>query len=147
MRELFAGEDARRVAEQGELYARSLGRRLRPDMVKKVEWHRDGGHELVIVSASLLAYLEPFALEWGFDHVIGVGLEVGRDGRLTGGLTGPNVRGAEKAVRLREWLAGSPIGELWAYGNSSGDTELLGMASRPVWVSRRGPGAGSRDPV
>jgi hypothetical protein len=28
---------------------------------------------------------------------------------------------------------------LWAYGNSSGDTELLAMADVPVWVA--GPNA------
>ena len=107
----------------------------------RVAWHREQGHALVIVSASLLAYLEPFAADHGFDHVIGVGLEVGDDGRLTGRLTGPNVRGPEKEVRLRAWLGDGPR-TMWAYGNSSGDRELLAMADHPTWVTpaRRRPG-------
>ncbi len=48
---------------------------------------------------------------------------------------GPNVRGPEKAVRLRSWLGGDVPEMLWAYGNSSGDTELLAMADAPVWVA------------
>ena len=56
------------------------------------------------MSASLLAYLEPFAADLGIDHVIAVGFDEDADGRLTGRLTGPNVRGPEKAVRLRVGL-------------------------------------------
>lgn len=135
MRELFAGGDPARLAEQGEAYAKELTRQLRPSMVKQVEWHLETGHELVIVSASLAAYLHPLAAALSFDHVIGVELEVGTDGRLTGALVGPNVRGAEKATRLRAWLDGEEPEVLWAYGNSSGDRELLAMADHPVWVT------------
>ncbi len=124
---LFEGEDAERVAEVGRAYAAELPRRVRPHARGRADWHRDQGHELVIVSASLLAYLEPFAESEGFHHVIGVGLETDADGRLTGRLTGPNVRGAEKAARLRRWLAGDEPAALWAYGNSSGDHELLAL--------------------
>ena len=134
---LFAGRDAAWFAEAGADFARLLPRRIRPEMAEQVAWHRAQGHELVIVSASLLTYLEPFTQAERFDHVIAVGLEVGPDGRLTGHLTGPNVRGAEKAVRLRAWLSGHEPSLLWGYGNSSGDNELLAMADVPVWVNRR----------
>jgi len=103
-------------------------------MAHQVAWHRAHGHELVIVSASLLAYLEPYAHSEGFDHVIAVGMEVDRSGLLTGRMTGPNVRGPEKVVRLEAWLAGDPPGLLWGYGNSNGDAELLALAHVPVWV-------------
>jgi phosphatidylglycerophosphatase C len=118
----------------GADFARTLPARLRPELVDQLTWHRQQGHEVVLVSASLLAYLQPFATDHGIDHVIAVGLEVGADGRLTGDLTGPNVRGPEKAVRLRAWLDDEPPAHLWAYGNSSGDTELLAMADVPVWI-------------
>lgn len=139
LRELFRGEDPARVAEQGMAYARTFSTVLRPSMVSQLEWHLDAGHEVVVVSASLAAYLEPFAAERGVDHVIGVELEVGPDGLLTGAQVGPNVRGAEKATRLRSWLDGEEPEHLWAYGNSSGDRELLAMATHPVWVSERRP--------
>ena len=115
----------------------SLDRRLRPEMVDQITWHRESGHELVLVSASLGAYLRPFARDHGFDHVIAVELEVGESGHLTGAMAGPNVRGPEKAVRLRSWLDGEEPELLWAYGNSSGDRELLELADVPVWVAGR----------
>lgn len=135
LRQLFRGEDPSRVAEVGAAYARTLTSRLRPAMVRQLEWHRHAGHELVIVSASLMVYLVPFAEDHGVHHVIGVELETGPNGLLTGGMVGPNVRGAEKAVRLRAWLDDQVPDDLWAYGNSSGDRELLAMATHPVWVA------------
>ena len=135
--DLFTGRDAQWFAQMGEEYARTLPQRIRPALAEQVAWHRSTGHELIIVSASLLTYLAPFARDQGFDHVIGVGMEVDDAGRLTGALTGPNVRGPEKAVRLRAWLGGERPSFLWAYGNSSGDAELLEMADVPVWVQKR----------
>jgi phosphatidylglycerophosphatase C len=63
-------------------------------------------------------------------------------GTLTGEVAGGlNNRGAEKAARLQAWLdarfgPGTDV-ELWAYGDSSGDAELLALAHHPTWVGRR----------
>src|SRR4051794_22538784 len=141
LRELFAGREAAWLEERGAAVAPTLPGRMRPEMQEQLRWHRTAGHELVIVSAGLLAYLRPFATAEGFDHVIAVGLEVDADGRLTGALDGPNVRGPEKAVRLQMWLGGGAPGLMWAYGTSGGDAELLAMADVPVWVA--GPHARS----
>ena len=136
LRRLLAGRDQVWFEERGEAFAATLSRRLRPDVLARLDWHRDQGHELIIVSASLHTYLDHFARDHGFDHVIAVEMET-VDGVLSGELHGPNVRGPEKAVRLRRWL-GDDIDEthLWAYGNSSGDRELLAMAHAPTWVAR-----------
>ena len=135
---LLAGDDPARLDQLGRRYATDLTRLLRPEMLERVAWHRAEGHELVIVSASLRTYLEPLAAALGFDHVIAVELEVGPDGRLTGNLAGPNVRGPEKAIRLRAWLGHREPEAMWAYGDSSGDVELLAMADHPTWVGKRG---------
>ena len=133
---LFRGAEAARVAETGAVYGDALVPTLVPEMREQLEEHRRSGHEIVIVSASLHAYLDRVGERLGVDAVIAVDLEVGDDGRLTGRLVGPNVRGPEKEVRLRSWLADEGPLELWAYGNSSGDDELLAMAAHPQWVGR-----------
>ena len=138
LRELFSGRSTSWLAEVGGAYADDvLPGQLRPEMVTQIGWHRDNGHELVLVSASLAAYLDPFGGRHDFDHVIAVELETDGTGTLTGELARPNVRGLQKAIRLREWLAGDEPAFMWAYGNSSGDKELLEMADQPVWVGRR----------
>lgn len=142
LRRLTAGDDPDRVAELGRRYAAELEAILVPAMRERVEAHRDAGHQLVAVSASLASYLRPLLGErLAFDEVIAVELAVGEDGHHTGEMVRPNVRGPQKAVRLREWLAATGEAEdveLWAYGNSSGDAEFLAMADHAALLAGRG---------
>ncbi|HKY16653.1 MAG TPA: HAD-IB family phosphatase, partial [Microthrixaceae bacterium] len=69
------GLTATQLDERGEDYAKRLPSRFRPDVVEQIKWHREEGHELVMVSASLVYYLRPVARELGFAEVIGVELE------------------------------------------------------------------------
>ena len=73
----------------------------------------------------------------GVDHVFCTRLGVGPDGRLDGRLDGGNVRGHEKVRQVEAWLDGHPV-ELWAYGDSAGDRELLAAADHPHKIDRRG---------
>jgi len=137
---LLAGRPASEVAAEGVRYAASLrhGTRLHPEMLERVRWHHERGHELVMVSASLSLYLEPLATGLGFDAVLATRLAVGEEGRLTGHYDGRNVRGPEKVARLEAWLGGDRP-TLWAYGDSAGDEELLAIADQPRSVRRLGP--------
>lgn len=132
---MLAGRSETDLIDAGRSYAALIAGRLRPEALQRIDWHRSQGHELVIVSASLVYYLHPMAERLGFDHVIGVDMESAH-GRLTGRLAGPNVRAEEKPRRLRSWLGDGPA-EIWAYGNSSGDDALLAMANHPVWMGKR----------
>lgn len=137
---LFRGWTVTQLTERGEAYATSLQDLLRPELVEKVRWHQAEGHATVIVSASLAAYLRPVADRLGIDDVLGVELAADGAGVLTGEVVGGvNTRGPHKVSRLREWQEvrfgeGTPV-ELWAYGDSSGDRELLAAADHPTWVT------------
>jgi phosphatidylglycerophosphatase C len=125
------------VVAEGERFAERLEAKVTPDALGRVRWHRSRGHEVVLISASLHVYLGPFGHRLGFDAVLATGLEVDADGRLTGELEGANVRGAEKVARLQQWL-GVDTCELWAYGDSDGDRELLAAADHGYRITRRG---------
>lgn len=131
-----AGVEASRAAEVGESFSKVLARQVRPVMSERIAWHRSEGHKLVLVSASLGLYLQPFGRLTGFDEVIATALEVGPDGLLTGRLLGANVRAAQKAVLLKE-LIGADSVTVWAYGDSRGDREMLAMADHPTLLARR----------
>ena len=139
---LFRGWERTRLEVQGRTYAGTLVELLRPELVERVRWHRDQGHAVVIVSASLAVYLRPLADELGIDDVLAVEMVCDDAGRLTGGVVGgANTRGPLKVARLRSWLderygADAPV-ELWAYGDSAGDEELLASADHPTWIGRR----------
>jgi phosphatidylglycerophosphatase C len=140
---LFRGMPEARLHDLGRAYATRLDERLRPDMVDRLRWHQDRGHQIVIVSASLDAYLRPLALRLGLDGVLAVELLADDEGVLTGAVAGSvNNRGPHKLRRLRTWMEtrfgpGTPI-ELWAYGDSSGDRDLLAAADHATWIGRRG---------
>jgi phosphatidylglycerophosphatase C len=141
-RDAFKAMAVRACAGRSAADAEALGRRfaaqravnwLRPDTSARLAWHRANGHRIVLVSASFLAYLGPMGEHLGVDAVLCTTFEVSADGSLTGRLVGGNCRGPEKVRRLREWLAGESV-ELWAYGDSNGDRELLAAADHPHYV-------------
>lgn len=113
-----------------------IARQVRPDVRARADWHRAEGHALVIVSASPELYLVPIGRLLGFDAVLGTRLEVDAAGRLSGRLDGRNVRGPEKVARLRAHLGDRPV-QLWAYGDSTGDRELLALADVATRITRR----------
>lgn len=137
---VFKGRSKELVDRSGESYAmRILEKWLRHDAREQLRWHQRQGHRCVIVSASYLSYLAPIARELGFDEVLSTELEFDTTGRATGNLLRGNCRGEEKAHRLRAWIEtlGTEGVVLYAYGDSSGDHEMLSMADHPRRVTRK----------
>jgi phosphatidylglycerophosphatase C len=124
-----------------------LQRHLRTDARARLEWHRQQGHHLVIVSASPEVYVRPAGEQLGVDGVVATRLAEGGGGLLTGGYEGKNCRGAEKYARLVGHLRangllstnGGDQPTLWAYGNSRGDLRLLNAADHGVDAGKLGP--------
>ena len=140
----FAGADGAEVDRRGAAFARHVRAGwMRPDTLARLDRHRALGHRVVLVSASLEPYLVPLGALLGADAVLCTRLERGPDGRLSGRLDGPNCRGPEKPARLAAWLTtqGLDDAEVWAYGDSRGDRELLAAADHPTHVRGRTIGA------
>jgi len=93
--------------------------------------HIERGHDVYIVTASLKDWVEPWASKHGVP-VIGSELETA-GGLLTGRLRGANCRGPEKPRRIIEAVDLKNRGKIYAYGNSSGDKEMLLMADEKVY--------------
>jgi len=131
------GLDGSTLDAVGVSFANEIASRwLRDDTVARLRRHRELGHRVILASASLDPYLVPLGRVLEVDDVVCTRLERGPDGRLTGRLVGANCRGGEKARRVAEWLQTKRLtdAELWAYGDSRSDRELLDAADRPVWV-------------
>ena len=112
---------------------------LRADTVARLQWHLEQGHRVVIITASYEQYVRVVADVLGDVEVVATRLEAA-DGRCTGRLDGANCRGPEKLRRLEAWLAANGLDRsdvtLYAYGDSSGDRDLLAAADHPHWVTR-----------
>jgi HAD superfamily hydrolase (TIGR01490 family) len=138
LRRLLEGRSVGEVLAAGRAYAEAvLAAELRAAALERIAWHRDQGHELVLVSASLDAYLDVIGPELGFDQVLCTRLEV-RNGYLTGAMVGGNCRGAAKIARLRVACLDLAAREMWAYGDSAGDRAMLSAANHAWWMTRRG---------
>ena len=105
----------------------SWARLLRPDALAAWRRWRAEGARLVIVSASPTVVVAPFAEKLGADALIATELAYDAEGRVTGAFATPNCRGPEKIVRLRAAF-GSDMALKAAYGDTSGDHEMIAMA-------------------
>jgi 3-phosphoshikimate 1-carboxyvinyltransferase len=140
---VFAGLDLDEIEAAGRTHAAKIARDgLRDDVRARLEWHQAAGHRVVLVSASLGAYLRPLGAHLGVDGIVctelGTRFEAGKlvcDGSMVEG----NCRAAAKVTLLERWMrqAGAMNAEIWAYGDSAGDDELLARADRPTRIGRR----------
>lgn len=137
-RKLLGGGAVEKVAKQAEDFWTHVGAKLlRADALAEVERRRALGERIVIVTACPEIVAAPLARRLGTE-LIGTRLVV-RDGRLTGEIEGENCRGPEKVARL-EAAYGPGLALAAAYGDSSGDKEMLARAADGRYrVFRDGP--------
>ena len=135
---VFAGKNADDIEALGVQFASKVAERwLRSDVATRMRWHQEQGHVVILVSASLGVYLHPLGDLLEVDAVLCTELEE-VDGVLSGQLIGKNCRGEEKVSRVQKWReeAGIDVRDLvYAYGDSSGDKQLLDLFSQPTWVN------------
>ncbi len=134
---LFARAFRGMPADAFERWTRDFARSEVPGMIRdealqRVRFHQDQGDRVVLVSASPIDWIVPWAFSEGITEVIGNRAEVS-DGLVTGRLAGVNCYGPEK---LRRLLALNPDREsytLFAYGDGRGDRALLAAANHAYY--------------
>lgn len=119
-------------AEAEHFATATLPRLVRPESAERIAWHQSLGHRVIIVSASLELYLKPWAATLGIHDVLATRLQEER-GRVASKFDGVNCFGEEKAQRIRDYLGGLSGLELYAYGDSRGDTQMLAMADHAYY--------------
>jgi phosphatidylglycerophosphatase C len=125
----FRAERASRVRELGERFAGEvLPTLLREGSMERVAWHQAQGDRVVVVSASLDAYLEPWCRERGLE-LICTQLEE-KAGFLTGRYLRGDCAGEGKVALVRERYDLAEYAVIFAYGDSPDDAPMLGLAHR-----------------
>lgn len=113
--------DAERFADQ------AWTKFMRPDALACWnDWGARGAHR-VIVTASPETTVAPFARRLGADALLGTPLVFDEQNRVTGAFAGPNCRAEEKVRRL-EATYGPGLRLAAAYGDTSGDIEMIAIA-------------------
>ena len=138
VREFLKGVDRAALEADAERFAdRVWDRFMRPDALETWnEWGRRGAHR-VIVTASPDTTVAPFARRLGAEALLGTRLVFDGQDRVTGAFATPNCRGEEKVRRLRA-AYGDEVRLIAAYGDTSGDTEMLAIADEPGFRVFRG---------
>ena len=105
-----------------------------------VQSHRDAGDELLVISSTNEFIITPICHLFGIDNIIGTQLEIGENGRYTGGYIGTPSLKEGKITRLHQWLAArgetlQDYGKTYFYSDSKNDLPLLRYVSDPVAVN------------
>ena len=131
VREFLLGVPREVLEAEAEAFAaRVWDEFMRPDAVQTWEdWGRRGALR-VIVTASPETTVAPFARRLDAEMLLGTQLAFDGQGRVAGAFAGPNCRGEEKVRRLKA-AYGDDLTLAAAYGDTSGDTEMLAIAREP----------------
>jgi len=129
--EFLKGVPREKLEADARAFARECSRSLlRPDAVAAWKRWRTQRVRLVIVTASPDVVVGPFARGLGADVLIGTELAYDAQGRVAATFATPNCRGREKVARLKARF-GPDLRVKAAYGDTSGDREMLAIAEIP----------------
>lgn len=128
----FRGMDAAQVRRLGREYAQwVLPNTVRPRAIERIRWHQEQGDDVVVVSGSLAVYVRPWCETNGV-RCIATELEE-CDGRLTGRYRDGECTGVEKPRRISTQFDLGRYSEVYAYGDTSEDREMLALAHRKYY--------------
>lgn len=80
-------------------------------------------------------YIVPWAESMGFVKILATRMEVDDQGKLTGKFLDKNCNGSEKVQRVKECLGDLGQYNIYVYGDSRGDSDLLKIADHPFYRS------------
>lgn len=101
--------------------------------VDKIRKHLEQHDKVMIISASIENWVEPFARYLGIDYILCTQVETDLNGILTGAFLTSNCYGAEKVKRLVTFFPERKSYYLIVYGDSKGDRELLAYADEKYY--------------
>lgn len=128
----YQGVPAAVVDAFGQDFAQNyLPTTLRTEAMQRIAWHKAQGHRVVVVSGGLDAYLRPWCDAQGLELLCS-SLQ-SRDGVLTGHYEGQQCVLAEKARRVQQRYDLASFAEIYAYGDTPEDQDLLGIASQKYY--------------
>lgn len=123
----FRGVPEARMQAAGMMFANDvLPGALRADAMARLQWHRDRGDTVAVVSGGLDIYLSHWCETQGVDLLCSR-LEVRKE-HMTGRYRGAQCVGEEKVRRIRERYDLPRYERIHAYGDTHEDHAMLGLA-------------------
>ena len=128
-----------------ETYSQHLAEHvLRPQVSQqaweRLNWHREQGHRLILVTATVAPMAEAMAKVLDMDEVYGCGPSE-RSGRLSGSERGwsvPRRKGKVPVVQQDALQHGHDLGQCYGYGNTHADSWFMALCGHAVAVNPEG---------
>ncbi len=130
LRSFYKGWSEEKMADARKRFtAEIIPTLLFPKAMEKINWHKEQGHRVIVVTASCNAWLGDWADALGVE-LLCTEMEL-KNGVYTGELSKPNCRGKEKVNRINQHLNIADHSTVYAYGNDRGDKQMLAIADHP----------------
>jgi phosphatidylglycerophosphatase C len=128
----FSGVSYDHYERKGQEFASlALPRVIRPEALEWIKWHKGQGDVIVVVSGALDIYLAQWCQSQGVECICST-LEH-RNGVLTGRYLGAQCVQSEKARQVAARFDIESFAEVFAYGDTAEDKELLALGSRKFY--------------
>jgi HAD superfamily hydrolase (TIGR01490 family) len=132
----FSGRDVYKFKELASKYSREeLPKIVREIARERMEWHKQRGDTVVVVSASIDLWLKDWCEAQHVD-LIATKLEE-KDGRISGRFLTKNCNGREKVRRIEERFDLLDFDYIYAYGDRPGDRPMLAIANERYYRWKR----------
>ncbi len=128
----FAGWSQADFNNACQQFARAHEDVLRPEAHQVIEHYLQEKATIYIVSASMEEWIKPLLSEFPTIAYITTRIET-KDGKLTGRFASPNCNGGEKVQRFLAVEPARQTYQLYVYGNSRGDKEILAIAYKKFY--------------
>lgn len=125
----YTKEEFKKIANEYSL--NHIEKMLCPKAMEKINWHKEQGHKVVVVSASIDCWLRPWCEKNNLE-LLATKLEF-KNGIVTGKLLSNNCYGQEKVNRIKREYDLSKFDFIYAYGDSRGDKEMLALANESFY--------------
>ncbi|PVZ89009.1 HAD-IB family hydrolase [Serratia sp. S1B] len=133
----LVGKSRQWLGQQSQDFIEQVLRgRIYPEGIARIEWHRQRGDTLILVSATGEHLVGPMAQLLGMDHCVAILLEE-EQGRLTGQTYGTLSFREGKVARINQLFSEQP--DLWqgsfGYSDSHNDIPMLQAVTHPYAVN------------
>ncbi|WP_462163878.1 HAD-IB family hydrolase [Pseudoalteromonas xiamenensis] len=123
----FVGKRRNKIENDGQYFVKSvISKHLREIALERIKWHQARGDRVVVVSASLDAYLTPWSRTLGVELLCS---ELSGANRLSGLYRHGDVSCETKALLVQGLCDLSAYHSIYAYGDTDEDSALLTLAT------------------
>ena len=104
---------------------------IKEEALIEIKKHKKNNAHIVVVSASAENWVAPWCIQNGIEYICSK-LEI-KEQKITGKLLRKNCNGIEKVSRIKEKFDTANYDNIYCYGDSDGDKQMLQLATHPYF--------------